>query len=325
MRNLICATMVVLATSVLGTGALAAGDVKHPRQFNWQFDGVFGTFDKPAIQRGFQVYKEVCAACHGVKRVAFRSLQGVGFSEAEVKTLAAEYTVMDGPNDDGEMFERPGRASDKMPSPYPNEQAARAANNGAYPLDLSLIIKARHDGANYVQSLLTGYEDAPAYTCEEVRGDECVKFHRISPQDAAQTVSEQAEAGDEASEDAGVKKGDLFFCAAITHSEEEVDGKTVHTESCTQMNKGLHYNPYFAGGQIAMVQPLRSEGQVEYQDGTVATVEQMSHDVVSFLQWAAEPEMENRKRMGIRVMIFLGFFTVFFYLAKKRIWARVEH
>lgn len=341
MRSILAALLIVSAAP-----AFAAGDVEKPLQQDWSFDGVFGTFDKPAIQRGFQVYKEVCSTCHGLNRVAMRTLQDAGFSEAEVKSLAASYMVMDGPNDDGEMFERPGRPSDKLPSPYPNEQAARAVNNGAYPLDLSLITKARADGPNYVYSLLTGYKDAPAYLCKEVDDEgACVKFHRIGPQEAEEVLKAQKEAEEAAKDDVAetadaaadapkekveeekklAKKGDLFFCSAIVHNEEVVDGKTVKTEGCTEMGKTMHYNPYFAGKQIAMVAPLHTEGQVEYQDEkTKATVEQMSHDVVNFLQWAAEPEMENRKRMGIRVMIFLVFFTVFFYIAKKRIWSRIH-
>jgi ubiquinol-cytochrome c reductase cytochrome c1 subunit len=248
---LLAASSLALTVSV----AHAADDAKHPKQVHWEFDGVFGTFDKPAIQRGFQVYKEVCASCHSLKRVPLRTLTGAGFSEAEVKSLAATYTVTDGPNDSGEMFERAGRPSDTIPSPYPNEQAARAANNGAYPPDLSLIVKARHDGANYVYSLLTGYKNAP--------------------------------------------KG-------------------------VEVPLGKFYNPYMPGHVIAMPPPINSEGQVEYQDGTKATVQQMSHDVTAFLQWAAEPEMETRKRMGIKVMVFLIIMTAFFYVAKKRIWSRVH-
>lgn len=336
MRSILAALLIVSAAP-----AFAAGDVEHPLQQDWSFDGVFGTFDKPAIQRGFQVYKEVCSTCHSMNRVALRTLQDAGFSEAEVKSLAASYTVTDGPNDDGEMFERPGRPSDKLPAPYPNEQAARAVNNGAYPLDLSLITKARADGPNYVYSLITGYKDAPAYLCKEVNDEgACIKFHRIGPQEAQEVLKEKQEAEEATKDDvaenaakaeateeakADVKEGDLFFCSAIVHNEEVVDGKTVKTEGCTEMGKTMHYNPYFAGKQIAMVVPLHTEGQVEYQDEkTKATVDQMAHDVVNFLQWAAEPEMESRKRMGIRVIIFLGFFTVFFYIAKKRIWSRIH-
>lgn len=255
MKKIIMVSMIAVALGA--QGALANSGTERPHKIeHWSFDGMFGKVDKPAAQRGFQVYKEVCSACHGLSRVAIRNLADLGFSEAEIKTLAASYTVKDGPGDDGEMFERPGKPSDRFPSPYANEQAARAAQNGAYPPDLSLIIKARHDGANYVYSLLTGYENPPA---------------------------------------------------------------DMH------MNDGMHYNPYFPGGQIAMAQPINSEGQVGYEDGTTASVDQMAHDVVNFLQWAAEPEMEHRKEMGIKVLLFFAAFTVLMYVAKKRIWSKIGH
>lgn len=133
----------------------------HPKQLKWEFDGIFGRFDKASIQRGYQIYKEVCSSCHGLKLMAYRNLADIGFKEAEIKQIASEYLVSDGPNDEGEMFERAGLPSDKFVGPYTNEQMARSANGGAYPPDLSLIIKARHDGANYVYSLLTGYKEAP--------------------------------------------------------------------------------------------------------------------------------------------------------------------
>lgn len=234
--------------------ASAGGDVHYPKQLHWSFDGVFGTFDRPSIQRGLQIYREVCSGCHGLKRVAFRTLTRVGFSEDEIKALSAEYTVTDGPNDEGEMFERPGKPSDNFGAPFANEKAARASNNGAYPPDLSLIVKARHDGPNYIYSLLTGYAEAP---------------HDI------------------------------------------------------EMGDGMHYNPYFPGGQIAMAPPL-SDGRVDYQDGTSASLDQEARDVVNFLQWAAEPEMEERKRMGIKVMLFLLGFTLLFYAAKKRVWSKLH-
>lgn len=234
-------------------GEVTPYDVKHPRQEDWSFEGLFGTFDKASAQRGYQVYKEVCASCHSMNLIAFRNLQALGFSEAEVKVLASEYDY-DYIDDDGEVASRPGLPSDKFKNPYANKKAAAAANNGKAPPDLSLMIKARHDGANYVHSLLVGYEDAPE----------------------------------------GVEVG-----------------------------AGLAYNPYYAGGQIAMNAPL-TEGQVSYEDGTEPTVDQMSRDVTNFLQWAAEPEMEERKRMGIKALAYLAFLTVFFYLAKVRIWARVK-
>lgn len=153
-------TLSLAAALLIAPVAHAAGTSAHPEQRSWSFDGVFGKLDKPSVQRGFQVYREVCAACHGLKRIAFRQFVDIGFSEDEAKALAAEYTITDGPNDDGEMFERPGRLSDKLPSPFANDKAA-AATHGAVPPDLSLIIKARPDAANYVHALLTGYKDAP--------------------------------------------------------------------------------------------------------------------------------------------------------------------
>lgn len=234
-------------------GEVAHEAVKHPRKQKWSFDGMFGTFDKASAQRGYQVYKEVCASCHSMDLIAFRNLQELGFSEAEVKVLASDYDY-DYINDDGETESRPGLPADKFPNPYPNKKAAAAANNGKSPPDLSLMVKARHDGANYIHSLLTGYVDAP----EDVK-----------------------------------------------------------------VGVGLAYNPYYSGGQIAMNAPL-TEGQVSYEDGTEPTVEQMSRDVTNFLQWTAEPEMEMRKRMGIKALAYLAFLTIFFYLAKVRIWSRVE-
>ncbi len=251
------ARVVAVAGAMLPVAAVvaeAASDQMHPKQVEWTFDGMFGTVDRASAQRGFQVYREVCASCHGLQRVAFRNLADIGFAEAEIKALAAEYNVTDGPNDDGEMFERPAKPFDKIPGPYANPNAARAANGGAYPPDLSLMVKARHDGANYVFSLLTGYEEAPSHV---------------------------------------------------------------------ELLPGQYYNPYFPGGKLAMPAPL-SAGQVTYQDGTDASVEQMAKDVVNFLQWAAEPEMEARKRLGLKVLIFLAITSVFAYVAKRIIWRNVH-
>ena len=226
--------IIALLISFSSFGALADTTAKQPLQLVWPFEGIFGTFDRQAAQRGAQVYFEVCSACHSNHNLYYRNLKDIGFSEAEIKQLAQKYTVKDGPNAEGEMFDRPALPSDRFVSPYPNEEAARAANNGAYPVDLSLIIKARHDGPNYVFSLLSGYQEAPA-----------------------------------------------------------------------------------------MPPPL-TQGQVTFSDNTPATVEQMAKDVVVFLQWAAEPEMEHRKSMGLKVMIFLLVFTVFFYMAKKKIWKNLS-
>lgn len=247
---------VVLTALTLGLAApaFAAGGGEAPASQNWSFNGPFGTFDRAELQRGYQVYKEVCASCHAMKYVAFRNLRDIGFSEAEVKALAATFEVTDGPNDDGEMFQRAALPSDKFPSPFPNEKAARAANGGAYPVDLSLVAKARAHGPDYLYALLTGYKDAPA-------------------------------------------------------------GFTV--------GEGLNYNEAFPGHQIAMPKPI-NEDQVTYADGTKATVEQMARDVSAFLMWAAEPKLEERKRMGLKVMVFLIILTGLFFAAKKRIWRDVH-
>lgn len=223
------------------------------KRLSWPFEGIFGNFDRKAAQRGFQVYKEVCASCHSMNQLYYRNLVDLGFSEDEVKELAKSIVVKDGPNDEGDMFDRAGLPSDKFASAFLNEQAARSANNGSLPADLSLIIKARADGANYVYSLLTGYEEPP------------------------------------------------------THFN---------------MMPGLNYNRYFPNHQIAMPAPL-SDGMVTYMDGTPSDIDQMSRDIVIFLQWAAEPEMERRKAMGLKTMLFLTVFCVVFYIAKKRVWSRL--
>lgn len=250
MKKFLCIFALCLSLPII---AIAADQPKL-KKMQWPFEGFLGTFDRAAAQRGFQVYKEVCASCHALEKLSYRNLKEIGITEPEIKEIAKQYTVRDGPNDEGEMFDRPAIPSDKFVKPFKNEQAARAANGGAYPLDLSLIIKARHDGANYLYSLLTGYENPPE----------------------------------------GFKLMD-----------------------------GLYYNVAFPGHQIAMPKPL-SDGQVVFADGTRNSIEQMSHDLVIFLQWAAEPEMEHRKSMGLKVMIYLAMFTILFYIAKKRIWSKLK-
>ena len=130
----------------------------------WSFKGYFGKFDRASLQRGYQVYTEVCAACHSMKYLNYRNLAESGgpeFTVAQAKIIASQFEVEDGPNSDGDMFTRPARLSDKFVSPYPNDEAAKAANGGAYPPDMSVLVKARKGGANYIYSLLLGYEDPP--------------------------------------------------------------------------------------------------------------------------------------------------------------------
>jgi ubiquinol-cytochrome c reductase cytochrome c1 subunit len=164
--------------ALASSGAAAAETQTPSPDVSYSFEGPFGTFDRGQLQRGYKVYKEVCAACHSLSLVSFRNLAEQGgpeFSEEQVKALAATFTTRDGPGEDGEMFDRPGLPSDRFPSPFPNEQAARAANGGAYPPDLSLITKSRPGwfgtlnqlangigGPEYVNAVLTGYEDQPS-------------------------------------------------------------------------------------------------------------------------------------------------------------------
>lgn len=250
--------------------------IHKPKQEDWSFAGPFGTYDKGQLQRGFKVYKDVCAQCHSMHMVAFRTLEELGYSEAQVKAIAAEYTIQDGPNDAGDMFDRPGIPSDYFPSPFPNVQAAAATYGGAAPPDLSLIAKARgiergfptfifdiftqyaENGPDYIHSLLTGYEEQPP---------------------------------------AGL-----------------------------EVPEGTHYNPYFnAAVSLKMPPPLTKDTLVEYDDGTPASVDQNARDVSAFLMWAAEPHLEDRKKTGFRVLIFLVLFGAMVYLTKRRIWAGVAH
>ncbi|WP_431268140.1 cytochrome c1 [Dankookia sp. P2] len=167
--TLMTSTLKALAVAVglvagagLGAPARAAGGAEHSPEVHFSFDGLFGHFDRASAQRGFQVYKEVCSNCHSMHLLSYRNLRELGLSDAEVRGIAATVQVQDGPNDEGQMFERPGRPSDRFRSPFANEKAARAANNGALPPDLSVITKAREGGAQYIHALLTGYEDPPA-------------------------------------------------------------------------------------------------------------------------------------------------------------------
>lgn len=149
-------------TYALNFDLLASDHGVHPAHYPWFHDGMFNTLDHASIRRGYEVYKQVCSACHSMKFTYYRHLVGVSHTETEAKTEALDIMVTDGPNDEGNMFQRPGKLSDPFPAPYPNEEAAKVANNGALPPDLSLIAFARKGGVNYLYSLLTGYMDPPA-------------------------------------------------------------------------------------------------------------------------------------------------------------------
>ena len=232
----------------------AESSTKNLPQHEWSFEGITGTFDRGALQRGYQVYSEVCSGCHSMKLLYYRDLIDIGFSEDQVKAIASEFTVIDGPNDEGEMFERDARPADRFVSPYLNDNEARANNNGAYPPDLSVITKAKKDGANYIYNLLLGYKDPPA---------------------------------------------DM------------------------EVGEGMYYNIYMAGNQIAMPQPIYDES-VDYPDGTNNSAEQIAEDLVVFLTWAAEPELEVRKNLGIKVILFFIILGFIIFLAKNRLWREVH-
>ena len=220
----------------------------------WSFEGITGTFDKAAVQRGFKVYREVCSGCHSLRLLYYRDLIDIGFSEEEVKVIASDYTVIDGPNDEGEMFEREAKPSDHFVAPFANDQEARASNNGALPPDLSVITKARVNGVNHLYNLLLGYTEPP---------------------------------------------------------------KNI------EIAEGMYFNKWISGNQIAMAPPL-DDGYVDYDDGTENSLPQLAEDVVTFLVWSAEPELEVRKNLGIKVILFFIIFGILLYSVKIRLWRDVH-
>lgn len=280
-------TVAALATSaalLVSAPAFAAGPSVGVIDHDWSFEGPFGSFDQAELRRGWQVYMNVCANCHALEKVYFRNLGEPGgpeFSDDDVKAIAAMYphqipfTDDEGNTHDldGNPLTRPATPADRILGPFANEAAARAANGGAYPLDLSLITKARvgyhgtfkqilegGGGPEYVYSLLLGYDPEP----------------------------------------------------------EGFD------------TLGLAYNRYFSGYRIAMYEPLydgavfNDNGDSLYFDGTPATKEQMAHDVVAFLTWAAEPKMMERKEAGIRNILMLVIFGVLVWYSNKMLWKPIK-
>ncbi len=279
LRAISAAAALVLA----GVGvAWAATHGEEPEKYPFSFESPVGSYDMAAVQRGFQVYAQVCASCHSMDHLAYRHLgeeggpfalymvrnhetgemephvgrpeHGGTFVEVTdnpyVRAIAAGVMITDVDPNSGQPVDRPGRISDRFRAPFPNEIAARASNGGAAPPDLSVITSARHGGAPYIRSLLMGY-----------------------------------------------------------------DGQTRGT---------LYGNPYFPGGWLAMPAPLRDDA-VLYSDGSPTTVEQYSTDVATFLQWSADPHMEQRKRLGIVVLAFLLVLAGLLYLAYKQVWRNESH
>ncbi len=245
----------------------------QPPRNKWSFSGPFGTYDRGQLQRGFKVYREVCAACHSVEMLSFRNLAepgGPGYSPAQAAAVAAEYKIAD-TDDSGQPKERAGRVADTFPKPFPNDKAA-VATYGAVPPDMSVLAKARTYERGFPWFLLDIFtqfqEQGPDYIVALVKG------YEEAPKDFA-------------------------------------------------VPEGAHFNKYFPGHVIKMPAPL-SDGQVTYDDGSPATVDQYAKDVTAFLVWVAEPHLEQRKRIGFQVMIFLIVLSGLMYFTKKKVWAAVH-
>ncbi len=177
MKNILKSICFVIIFTTVGFGSIASEQSHKLLNPEWSFKGFFGKFDRASLQRGYQVYTEVCASCHSIKYLSYRNLSEPGgpeFSEEQAKAIAAQFEVSDGPNSDGDMFTRPAKLSDKFVMPYQNEQEAKASNGGAYPPDFSVLVKARSGGANYIYSVLLGYEDAPS----DITLDDGVYYNR---------------------------------------------------------------------------------------------------------------------------------------------------
>lgn len=258
---------------------------EHPEisRQDWTFAGMTGHFDKEQLRRGFLVYKSVCATCHGLRLMHYRNLSEPGgpeLAEGNVEQIAAEAQVPDGPNDDGEMFTRPGKPADRFVSPFANPKAAAAANGGAVPPDLSVMAKARTieragpwylEPLNWISDVTTNYQE---------QGPDYIKALLTSYADAPANMT---------------------------------------------MAQGMYYNAAFPGHQIAMPPPL-SDGLVTYPDGSPpATAENYASDVAAFLMWTAEPKLEERKRMGLKVLIYLAVLAGLLYLSKRATWRNIEH
>lgn len=251
MKTFAAALAFALATALPALAQDEMPPLPHP---GWSFDGVFGTYDRAALQKGLQIYSEVCSACHSMNLLHYRDLAALGYNDGEIKAIAAQKQVND-LDDQGNVVQRPALPADAFVAPYANDKASRAAHNGALPPDLSLIIKAREGGPDYCYGILTGFQAAPA------------NFH---------------------------------------------------------LQEGMNYNVDFPGHEIAMPQPI-ADNSVTFADGTAATLPEEAHNVCTFLTWAAEPTMEERKATGAKVMLFLLVMTGLLYGAKRKIWADLHH
>lgn len=263
---LACAVVAFVTAGAPAAHAQEEGQPNPPR-LDWSFGGMFGVYDRAQLQRGFQVYKEVCSTCHALS-IPFRTLaepNGPGFSEDQVRTLAATYQVTNAqPNEKGEIFKRPATPADLIPRPeaYPNDQAAAAAL-GKAPPDMALLAKALKYERGFPWFVL---DALPGLEYQEMGAD--------------------------------------YIHAILTGYTKPDDPS---------------WNLYFPGHKIAMPQPI-TNGAVDYKDGTPPTLDNYAKDMAAFLSWAAEPNLVERRRIGLRVMIFLFVFAALLYFTKKRVW-----
>jgi len=246
----------IVAASLWLAGGIVQGlgdetTVVPPKQ-SWHFSGPFGVYDKAQLQRGLQVYHEVCSSCHGLNFVAFRDLEALGYPNYDIKIFARNYQIQDGQDETGMPLTRPATLSDYFPSPLSNAQQTDLISHDGIPVDLSLMAKAR--GPDYLYALLTGYEPAP-------------------------------------------------------------EG--------TEIPDGHYYNRYFASDTPIKMAPPLDEGIVTYQDGHAQTIDAYARDVSAFLMWTADPHREKRHKTGLRVLLFLLFFSFLIYLIKRRIWLQL--
>ena len=221
---------------------------------HWSFSGPFGTYDLASAQRGFAVYSQVCSSCHSMKQVTFRDLAGLGLDDDQIHDIAAGQPVPGGTDASGNVVLRAATPDDHFRQPYPNDAAARAANNGAQPPDQSRLAMTVPGGPSFIQAFLTGFRDTPPNLT---------------------------------------------------------------------LPSGLHYNLYVPGNAIAMPNVL-ADAHVKYADGVKPTPAQMAHDVSSFLAWTAHPHQEERRRMGVRVLVYLVLLSGLVFVVKRKVWSDVR-
>ena len=311
--------LVVCFVLTIQVPANAAGGGAHPEgpEGGFGFKGPFGMFEMDSVQRGYQVYREVCASCHSMKLLSYRNLGETGgpFYDPDypnandnplVKAFAAEDIIVDHvPDEYGDYPLRPARPSDQFRSPYANDAAAAAANNGAIPPDLSVIVKARAGGADYIFDLLKGYPN-----------DDAIRY-----------------VGDDTLIDPSKVSGSGIYLKSQVSSRPSDVGDLIQPI-------GQYYNPYMHGDTVAnytgdprhppkggflAMAPQLTDGRVDYLDGTSATVDQMAYDVAQFLAWASDPKVSNRKSLGLSVMLYLLGLAIIVWFSYRQIWRKVKH